>query len=306
MLKVIYRLRDFFREEVYYIRVLFALATSYFFLLALTGDTIINGATVHDSYARYVEGTAAFTGLLFCLSPFGKRYCLQATYAFIYVLNFANLWLIYEGKLYDNFCYEFTLFYVLCNFYFRKKEPHLFFNAIISLLFLAVVIATPHDYNGNPAKFFITFAVVYCAMYLIIGFRYILADELAESESRYKQLAKNSDDIICLHDFSGRILYISPAVRKMLGYEPEECIGKMPLDFIHPDDKEKFKKFTAEYFINQNNVDRILCRVKNKFSDYNWVETLMLVIDDPKTEGLQIMSTTRDFSIHRLTEMKLS
>lgn len=34
----------------------------------------------------------------------------------------------------------------------------------------------------------------------------------------------------------GRYTYVSPAVRRMLGYEPDELIAQAPFETVHPDD----------------------------------------------------------------------
>jgi PAS domain S-box-containing protein len=49
--------------------------------------------------------------------------------------------------------------------------------------------------------------------------------ERKQIEQRYKLLAENAADIIFLTDTQAIITYISPAVRDILGYEPEELVG---------------------------------------------------------------------------------
>ena len=47
---------------------------------------------------------------------------------------------------------------------------------------------------------------------------------LAASEERFRFLAENTGDVVMLSR-DGRIEWISPAVRTMLGWEPEDLIG---------------------------------------------------------------------------------
>jgi len=41
---------------------------------------------------------------------------------------------------------------------------------------------------------------------------------LRESEDRYRDLAENSQDLLCMHDLQGRLLWINPAPARVLGY----------------------------------------------------------------------------------------
>jgi len=59
---------------------------------------------------------------------------------------------------------------------------------------------------------------------------------LQNSERRFRALIENSHDIISLNNADGSIQYMSPTAKTVLGYEPEDMIGKNPFERIHPDD----------------------------------------------------------------------
>src|SRR5258707_6739817 len=69
----------------------------------------------------------------------------------------------------------------------------------------------------------------------------VFEQKLLESEERYRLLSANSSDIILLTDIERRIVFISPSVKEILGYEPEELIGTVAMDLIHLDDKKVAK-----------------------------------------------------------------
>jgi diguanylate cyclase (GGDEF)-like protein/PAS domain S-box-containing protein len=46
-------------------------------------------------------------------------------------------------------------------------------------------------------------------------------------------------DAVFMVDEGGRIVFVNPACRAIFGYAPEEMIGRVILDFIHPDDKDR-------------------------------------------------------------------
>ena len=63
-------------------------------------------------------------------------------------------------------------------------------------------------------------------------------EELRLSEKRFRTLIENSSDIISLLDTNGTILYKSPSIKRILGFEPRELIGHNALEVAHPDDFE--------------------------------------------------------------------
>ena len=64
-----------------------------------------------------------------------------------------------------------------------------------------------------------------------------LAEEaLSRSENRFRSLLENTYDVITLLDADGTILYESPSIENLLGYAPEEVLGRNVFEFVHPDD----------------------------------------------------------------------
>ena len=66
-----------------------------------------------------------------------------------------------------------------------------------------------------------------------------VSGELRESEEYFKAIIQNASDIILIVDKLGTITYASPSVERILGYGPDELIGKRILDLIVSDDKPK-------------------------------------------------------------------
>lgn len=61
---------------------------------------------------------------------------------------------------------------------------------------------------------------------------------LKESEKKYRDLIENINDAIYIIDPSGIMTYVSPVIEQILGYSPEELIGKSFLQFVHKDDRQ--------------------------------------------------------------------
>src|SRR5206468_698578 len=57
------------------------------------------------------------------------------------------------------------------------------------------------------------------------------------SEANYRLIGDYSTDMIVRAGLDGVRQYVSPACRRLFGYEPEELVGTRASDFIHPDDR---------------------------------------------------------------------
>lgn len=66
---------------------------------------------------------------------------------------------------------------------------------------------------------------------------------LEESEHRFRQVADMTGEWLWERDAEGRFLYSSAAVKDILGYRPEEMIGKRQLDFVAGDERAQGLEF---------------------------------------------------------------
>ena len=67
-----------------------------------------------------------------------------------------------------------------------------------------------------------------------------------ESEARFKDIAYSMADRIWETDPQGRYTYSSSAARRIYGYEPEEFIGKRPVDMMPPEEAARVAPLLGE------------------------------------------------------------
>ncbi len=53
------------------------------------------------------------------------------------------------------------------------------------------------------------------------------------------QAVRNSSDVIGVLEEDGTVRHVSPSVRAVLGYRPEEVVATGVFDYVHPDDVER-------------------------------------------------------------------
>mgnify|MGYP001611041108 FL=1 len=64
-------------------------------------------------------------------------------------------------------------------------------------------------------------------------------EALKESEERFRNLIETTSDWVWEVDENALYTYVSPKIKVLLGYEPEEMLGKTPLDFMPPDEAKR-------------------------------------------------------------------
>jgi PAS domain S-box-containing protein len=86
-------------------------------------------------------------------------------------------------------------------------------------------------------------------------------EALHESEDRYRDLVEHSQDLICTHDLEGRILSVNRAAVELLGYGPNEYVGKKNIrDILVPEFRDQFDTYLAT--IKRDGVARGLMQVR--------------------------------------------
>ena len=62
-----------------------------------------------------------------------------------------------------------------------------------------------------------------------------------QSEEKYRQLVENIRDVIFTVDRSGVVTSISPAIKAVIGYSPEEIMGRHCAEFVHREDLQRLR-----------------------------------------------------------------
>lgn len=121
-------------------------------------------------------------------------------------------------------------------------------------------------------------------------------DALIKSEKKYRLIAENSLDLICLHEIDGRYTYVSKAAKLILGYDPDELIGSTPYKIIHPEDSDLVRISSHLKAVTGQNGNRVEYRIRHKEGHYVWIETLAMPITDSNNNVVEVQSVSRDIT----------
>jgi PAS domain S-box-containing protein len=119
-------------------------------------------------------------------------------------------------------------------------------------------------------------------------------ERLEESEKKYRELVEDINDAIYSVDTKGNVVYISPAIKSLLGYEPNELIGKHFSDLVHPDDLQAMKKAFEPSLVGKATPADY--RILNKDGSYTWVRALSNPIKDDKNNIIGIRGVVSDIN----------
>ncbi|MDR3567676.1 MAG: PAS domain S-box protein [Syntrophobacteraceae bacterium] len=128
------------------------------------------------------------------------------------------------------------------------------------------------------------------------------AEVLRKSEERFQQVAQSSQEWIWEVDRRGRYIYSSQVARSILGYEPEELIGKLYLEFFSPEDKEPTVQRFKGYFDRKEPFFRVTCRHVHRNGRLVFLECTGAPLFDAKGEVTGYHGINRDITERKQAE----
>ena len=220
----------------------------------------------------------------------------------IYEMNIIGVYTLYATEHMDMYVYQFMVGYVLSTYFFQSKRSLAYFMVLINLAVVATIF-TSYAHSSGAFDFYLTYFACQVVFAILYKYRFSTEDRLLDSERQYRLLAENSFDMICVHDVHAKIKFVSPSIKRMLGYEPGSLIGKYPVTIVHPDDEHVMKtlnfKDPALSFMNKP----VEFRLRHTSGNYIWFETIFTLLDSTEPDSGFMLSQTRD--IHQRKQYQL-
>jgi diguanylate cyclase (GGDEF)-like protein/PAS domain S-box-containing protein len=126
----------------------------------------------------------------------------------------------------------------------------------------------------------------------------------AANRERFRSLVQHSSDVITVTDAVGTIIYQSPSVTTVFGYDPSHLLGTELQRLVHPDDVRSVVRTLVET-AKASGSERIECRVRHADGSWRHVESAVTArLDDPSIEGMVL--NTRDITERKELEDQLA
>jgi diguanylate cyclase (GGDEF)-like protein/PAS domain S-box-containing protein len=159
--------------------------------------------------------------------------------------------------------------------------------------------------GSNP----IEVRVLMLQVFLLVAFStvYPIGRELAARErleNLYNTLQMNARVIVTRSTLDGERVYVSPSVKAVLGWSPQEMKGDAR-GLIHPEDRPAVDEL-LETLKSGRDSEIFTYRSKCKSGGYVWLEAQVQVVRDTVTgEPLELITTQMDISERKETEVEL-
>ena len=133
--------------------------------------------------------------------------------------------------------------------------------------------------------------------------RQSIEDAQRESEERYRTLVEHTYDFVIEASIDGRFLYVSSDYSDILGYDPDELLGRNIFDLMHPDDisaaLEAFSKGLTQFTSEQ-----AIFRYRHKNGEWRWFESTGRPFRTAADE-IRVMVVSRDITARKHAEEAL-
>ena len=164
-----------------------------------------------------------------------------------------------------------------------------------------------NDLTGQPRRYDIRAAKSGDGLALTwrdVTDRYAAAQQLAESERRYRLVAENSSDVVLLADGLMNLSWVSPSAEHAFGLASDQLLGHSAAEFIHPDDLPELQ-LAVERSDALGEPLRVRYRWRHADGAYGWVEAIgQPVVDDGSGKAGRVVGL-RDIQAQVLAEQEL-
>ncbi|MBP1921817.1 PAS domain S-box-containing protein [Halorubrum alkaliphilum] len=122
---------------------------------------------------------------------------------------------------------------------------------------------------------------------------------------RYRAFLEYGTDIVTVVDDDGRVRYESPSVEEVLGYEQGSLVGRSPLGYVHPDDRDRVTEEFYGALSDPDAASTLEYRYRTADDDWVWLESRTRSLPDDAAVG-RLVINSRDVTERKHRERRLA
>jgi PAS domain S-box-containing protein len=128
---------------------------------------------------------------------------------------------------------------------------------------------------------------------------------LINSEEQYRNVVNNIKEVIFQTDPNGIWTFLNPAWEELTGFNVENTIGQLFLNYIHPDDRQRNVEFFEPLISGENDSTRYEVRYLKKNGNYRWVEVSARLTFDSEGKSVGTSGSIKDIHDKMLQDNNL-
>lgn len=133
-------------------------------------------------------------------------------------------------------------------------------------------------------------------------------NRLIESERAFRFVAENISDVVVRTSAEGRIEFVSPSVKHLLGREPDSLIGTYGTDFVHPEDAERVNAALRAQLSERRQVRKGTTEFRLLKADGQavWIESSPRLVFDANDNFIGWVDVARDITQRRAADARIA
>ncbi|PVD20164.1 hypothetical protein C0Q70_20658 [Pomacea canaliculata] len=101
-----------------------------------------------------------------------------------------------------------------------------------------------------------------------------------------------SSEFISRHSIDGKFTFVDQRVKTVLGYQPQELLGKVAFEYYHPEDQTHMKDTFEQVLKLKGQVMSIMYRFRASNREWVWLRTSSFSFQNPYTDEVEYIVCT--------------
>lgn len=124
------------------------------------------------------------------------------------------------------------------------------------------------------------------------------------NQDKYRLMAENMSDLLAIVDAKGIVKYASPSHTRLLGMNPDKCVGQSVFDSVHPEDRQTVQ-ITFIEMVQSKKIKEIEFRYISQLDREIYVEAIGTPLCNESGEVTNVITVARNITRRRQAETAL-
>jgi PAS domain S-box-containing protein len=125
------------------------------------------------------------------------------------------------------------------------------------------------------------------------------------AEEQFRAYVENTSEWVWALDLEGFIIYSNPAVRDILGYEPDELIGRDVRPLVEPAARAATERLLPEVIAGRQRWNGVVRKFLHKNGEWRYLESSGMPVVDDRGRVVGFRGAERDITRRKLAEAAL-